>query len=191
MPETIITEFDAVSIKNPYIKFAGDTEAVSFGGIGKVDGETELSEIVKKVEGVEVKKKTTLQKMTLKLSAHVPIAPMRKIFGLSNENLKPGVYAYGSDSKTKSFTLTADVIDEFEDITKLIAFPNCSSSTGLTLSIENGASEVAELQLEFTAMIDVNKKCYYEAIVDELEDPLIAETWRKNFNHDLVAIATP
>ena len=59
---TIITDFDAVSIKNPNIKFQDDIAAVSFGGIGKVDGETDLLEIVKKVEGIEVKRKTTPQK---------------------------------------------------------------------------------------------------------------------------------
>jgi hypothetical protein len=183
---TIITDFDSVSIKNPNIKFQGDLTAVSFGGIGKIDGETELLEIVKKMEGIEVKRKTTPQKMTLKLTAHVPIDPVRKIFGLSNTGLKPGVYSYGSNSKGLPFTLTADVIDEFEDLTKLIAFPNCSSSTGLTLSIENGADTVAELELEFTAMIDDNKNCYYEAIVDELTDPVDATTWRTNFSYDLV-----
>jgi hypothetical protein len=115
-----------------------------------------------------------------------PFDPVRKIFGLSNTGLKPGVYSYGSNSKGLPFVFTGDVIDEFEDVTKLIAFPNCSSSTGLTLSIENGADTVAELELEFTAMVDDNKNCYYEAIVDELTDPADATTWRTNFSYDLV-----
>lgn len=188
---TVITEFDPVSIKNPMIKFKGDTTAQEFGAIGKIDGETELLEIVLKKEGIEVKRKATPQKMTLKLSAHVKIDPLRKVFGLSSTNLKPGVYAYGSDSKGQEFTLTADVIDEFEDVTKLIAFPNCVSSTGLLLSVENGADEVAELELEFTAMVDDNKKCYYEAIVDELDDPTVASKWKSDFNYDLVKLTTP
>ncbi|WP_367590228.1 hypothetical protein [Heyndrickxia ginsengihumi] len=124
--------------------------------------------------------------MTLKINAHVQVAPLRKIFGLSNEGLKPGIYSYGSDSIGEEFVLTADAIDDFEDVTKLIAFPNCSSSTGLTLSIENGADEVAELELEFTAMIDDNNKCYYEAFISELDDPSLADQWRKNFSYDVV-----
>lgn len=187
----VITEFDPVSIKNPTIKFKGDTTAQEFGAIGKIDGETELLEIVLKKEGIETKRKSTPQKMTLKLNAHVLIDPLRKIFGLSNDNLQPGVYAYGSDSKGREFTLTADVIDEFEEVTKLIAFPNCVSSTGLLLSVENGADEVAELELEFTAMVDDNKKCYYEAIVDELEDSTLATKWKTDFNYDLVKLTTP
>ncbi|PTY77352.1 phage tail protein [Heyndrickxia sporothermodurans] len=185
MPTTI-EEFDAVRITNFNIKFKGEQTAQSFGCVGQLEGETEMITIVKKCEGVETKSKSKPQKMTLSLNAHVKVAPLRSIFGLSNEGLKPGVYSYGSNSKSKDFVLTADVIDEFEDLTKLIAFPNCTSSTGLTLSIENGADEVAELELEFTAMVDDNKNCYYEALLDELADTTVAETWRTNFTPDLV-----
>ncbi|PTY79620.1 phage tail protein [Heyndrickxia sporothermodurans] len=185
MPTTI-EEFDAIRITNFNIKFKGEQTAQSFGCVGQLEGETEMITIVKKCEGVETKSKSKPQKMTLTLNSHVKVAPLRSIFGLSNEGLKPGVYSYGSNSKSKDFVLTADVIDEFEDLTKLIAFPNCTSSTGLTLSIENGADEVAELELEFTAMVDDNKNCYYEALLDELADTTVAETWRTNFTPDLV-----
>lgn len=190
MPITI-EEFDSVRITNLCIKFKSEQAAQSFGCVGQIEGETEMLTIVKKCEGVEVKSKSRPQKMTLKLNAHVKVEPLRKIFGLSNAGLKPGVYSYGSDSKGEDFVLTADVVDEFEDLTKLIAFPNCSTSTGLTLSIENGADEVAELEMEYTAMIDNNKKCYYEAFVEELEDETIAEQWRSNFSADLVKATTP
>lgn len=183
-----IKEFSPVRITNFAIKFKGETTASEFGCVGQVEGETEMLTIVKKCEGVEVKSKSKPQKMTLKVTGHVQTAPLRKIFGLSNEGLKPGIYSYGSDSKSKDFILTADVIDEFEDLTKLIAFPNCTSSTGLTISIENGADEVAEMELEFTAMVDSNRQCYYEALINELgeEAETIAETWRTNFSPDLV-----
>ncbi|GIN86977.1 hypothetical protein J6TS2_33630 [Heyndrickxia sporothermodurans] len=186
-----IEEFDSASITNFGIKFKGEEEAQSFGCVGQIEGETEMLTKIKKCEGLEVKSKSKPHKMTLKINAHVKVDPLRKIFGLSNEGLKPGVYAYGSDSKGTDFVLTADVVDDFEDLTKLIAFPNCSSSTGLTLSIENGADEVAELEMEFTAMIDDNKKCYYEALIEELEDEEVAENWRKNFSADLVKVTTP
>ncbi len=192
MGQTTIVEFDPVRITNFGIKFQSDTEAQQFGATGQIDGETEMLTITKKKEGVTVKSISKPQSMTLKINAHVQVAPLRKIFGLSNEGLKPGIYSYGSDSIGEEFVLTADVIDDFEDVTKILAFPNCSSSSGLTISIENGADEVAELELEFTAMVDDNNKCYYEAFIDELDDPTIADQWRSNFSYDLVKeIPTP
>lgn len=187
---TVVTDFDPVSIKNMNIKFQGDATASKFGCIGKIDGQTELLEIVKKCEGIEVKKKSIPQKMKLKITAHVPVSTVRSTFGLSNSGLKPGVYSYGSASKGLPFILTADVIDEFEDVTKIIAFPNCSSATGLTLSVENGADTVAELEMEFTAMVDENKNFYYEAFLTELEDATLADTWRTNFTSSLVKVVT-
>ncbi|TDR51732.1 phage tail protein [Paenilisteria rocourtiae] len=181
---TIIEDFDATRITNLGIKFDGDTASTPFGCTGSVEGETELLELVKKCEGVEVKKRSTPQKMTLTISAHIKVAVLRDIYGLSNEGLQVGVYAYGADSMSKPFVLTADVIDEFEDVTKLIAFPNCTSSTGLKITVENGADEVAEVEIEFTAMIDDYRKCYYDAFIDELT-PATAdeyvELWHTNF----------
>lgn len=188
---TTVEEFDSVRVTNLAAKFKDDEgEAIKFGCAGQMQGESEIQTIVKNCEGVQVKQKSTVTKMTLTVTAHVKVAVIRKIFGLSGAELKPGVYAYGADSKFGNFCLTADVIDEFEDITKLIAFPNCSSNNGFAFNIENGADEVAELEIEFSAMQDDFRKCYYEAIIDELEDPTLADTWRTGFTHELVA-ATP
>lgn len=188
---TTIQEFDPVRITNPGIKFDGETTSTILGCIGQIEGETEIYTVVKNCEGVQTKSKSKVRKMTLKLNAHVKVEPYRKLFGISSDNLKAGVYSYGKNSDVKAFTLTADVIDDFEEVTKLIAFPNCSSNTGLTLKIENGADEVAELELEFDAMIDVNGNCYYEAFEDEITDETLKDTWRTNFTPDLVKIATP
>ncbi|EAC9742620.1 phage tail protein [Listeria monocytogenes] len=190
---TIIEEFDATRVTNVGTKFSGDATSIAFGCLGSIEGETELLELVKKCEGVETKKKTTPQKMSLTLTGHVRVDVLRDVFGLSNEGLKAGVYSYGADSLSKPFVLTADVLDEFEAQTKLIAFSNCVAATGLKITVENGADEVAEVELEFTAMIDDNRKCYYEAIVSELDsadrDAFVTE-WHTNFTPDMV-LATP
>lgn len=131
--------------------------------------------------------------MSLTLNGHVKVPVLRDIFGLSNEGLKAGVYSYGADSLSKPFVLTADVLDEFEAQTKLIAFSNCVAATGLKITVENGADEVAEVELEFTAMIDDNRKCYYEAIISELDEAdkdAFVKQWHTNFTPDMV-IATP
>ncbi|EAG8839284.1 phage tail protein [Listeria monocytogenes] len=190
---TIIEEFDATRVTNVGTKFSEDATSIAFGCLGSIEGETELLELVKKCGGVETKKKTTPQKMSLTLNGHVKVPVLRDIFGLSNEGLKAGVYSYGADSLSKPFVLTADVLDEFEAQTKLIAFSNCVAATGLKITVENGADEVAEVELEFTAMIDDNRKCYYEAIISELDEAdkdAFVKQWHTNFTPDMV-IATP
>jgi len=190
---TVIEQFDAVSIKNASIQVKQPdgtiTPGTKFGAVGSIEGETTLLELIKTEEGVEVKKKVKPQKMDLTISAHVPVQVVRELFGISNTDLEPGVYAYGADSEGKEFALTGDVIDEFEDVTKLIAFPNCVSAAGFAFTIENGASSVAEMEISLTAYPDSNKKIMYDALIEELTDTTIADTWHEEFDRSLVELA--
>jgi hypothetical protein len=192
----VVEQFDPVSIKNASVQFkeAGGThaEGTPFGAIGTIGGETTLLELIKRSEGVEVAKKVKPQKMTLTLSARVKAQVLRDVYGIKTEELKPGVYSYGKDSVGKEFILTADEIDEFEDITKLVAFPNCTAASGFSFSIENGASEVAELSVTFEAYPDEYGEILYEAYVSELEDTTVQEQWHTAFTRTLVeAIPAP
>jgi hypothetical protein len=192
---TVVTEFDAVSIKNASVQFieAGvQTPGTSFGATGSIEGETESIIIEKKSAGLTTKSVTKPTKMNLTYSGHFPVAVLRKLFGLSNEGLKPGVYSYGQHSKGTNFVLTADVVDEFEDVTKLIAFPNVSNSTGLKIqAIENGAEEVAQVEFEFTALPDAKGQLYYEALEPEIDDQTVVTQWHTQFNPTLVEVVTP
>lgn len=193
---TVVESFDSTKITNASTQFFAEDgtqqEGVKFPCIGSVEGETTLKELIKKCEGVEVAKKTKPEKHDLTISAHVPVAIVRELFGITNEDLKPGVYKYSQNSKGKRFVFTADVIDEFEEITKLIAFPNVVSTTGFKFAIENGADEVAEMEVEVTAYPDAKTNLYYEAYISELEDPSIADTWHTAFDYSLVeAIPSP
>lgn len=194
MAKNIIKEFDSVTITNASIQFfdgGEQQEGTAFGCIGQIETETEIVEIVKRCEGVERKKVSKPQKTDGTVSAHIPINVFRDFFGLTNKDLKPGVYSYGTQSKGKRFVFTADVVDEFEDVTKLIAFSNCSSASGLKFTIENGADEVAELELEFTGLPDDNKQIYYEALIPEIEDETVKEQWHTMFTPELVKLTTP
>ncbi|MFC0525776.1 phage tail protein [Pontibacillus salicampi] len=192
---TAVETFDAVSVKNTSIQFIDSDgtqqDGSPIGCVGTIGGETELKEIVKRCEGVEKKKKTKPIKMNLTLSAHVKQSVLRGIFGLSNQGMKPGIYKYSEDADAKDFILTADVIDEFEDVTKLIAFGNCTSATGLKFTVENGADELALMELEFTAYTDDKGNFMYEALIPELDDDTIKDTWHTQFNTSLVEVATP
>jgi hypothetical protein len=191
---TVVQEFDAVSIKNASIQFikAGVQQAgTKFGALGSIEGETEIIEIVKKVEGIEAKRKSKPVKMNMTVSAHIPVQVARDFFGLNTTGLKPGIWAYGTLSKGTQFVFTADVIDEFEDVVKLIAFSNCSNSTGFKISVENGSDEVAMLELEFTALKDTLNNFYYEALVAELSDATVATQWHTQFTPTLVKVPAP
>ncbi|MGE6756263.1 phage tail protein [Rossellomorea sp. NPDC071047] len=189
MMATIVEQFDSIRITNASVQFIeGGTqqEGEKFGSLGSVEGETTLKELIKKEEGVEVRKKSKPEKMDLTISAHIKVAVIRKFFGINSNGLKPGVYQYGQDSKGVEFVLTADVIDEFEDVTKLVAFPKCVSATGFKFTIENGGDEVALMEVQLTAYPDIMRQCMYEAFVSELDDPTIAEQWHSQFNRSLV-----
>lgn len=193
---TVVTEFDAVSLKNVTAQFkSGGTPAAgtSFGCAGSIEGETESIQIIKKCGGVAKKTMLKPQKMNLTYIGHLPVKVLRDVFGLSNQGLKPGIYSYGQNSKGKEFILTANVVDEFEDITKLIAFPATSSSEGLKIqTIENGAEEVAQVELSFSVLPDELGNFYYEALVPELSDSTVSTKWHTAFNRSLVeALPTP
>ncbi|WP_078430483.1 phage tail protein [Alkalihalobacterium alkalinitrilicum] len=185
---TIVENFDSMAIKNSSVQFfknGQQQEGTKFGCVGSLGGETTLKEIIKRCEGVEVRKLTKPEKVDITVSAHIPVAVVRDLFGINSEDLKPGVYKYSQNSRGKEFVFTADVIDEFEDVVKLIAFPKCSSATGFRFTIENGADEVAELEVEITAYPDSKKNLYYEAFVSEV-DETVADQWHQTFSYELV-----
>ncbi|QWH10354.1 phage tail protein [Bacillus mycoides] len=164
MPTTTIDVFDAVEIKNASVLFKGDTVTSPFGCIGKLDAETEIKSIAKLCGGVPKKKKSKPTQVKVKISGHMELKVARKIFGLKNEGLIDGVYSYGIESVGEDFSFVAEEYDTFEDNNRLIAFPNCSAATGFVKSIENGADELAEFEVEITALPDTYGEFYYEGI---------------------------
>lgn len=187
----VLTEFDSWSIANSSIQFLnGSTQnpGIKFGSVGTISFEPETSTLSKREGRVITKEKVITTKLNVTVSAHIPITVARDFFGLNNEGLKPGVYSYGEGSLGKDFVWTADVVDDFEDITKLIAFPKASNSAGLTLSIDSTQEELALLEVSFSAVADSGGQFYYEALVPELEDTTIVDKWHTEFNRELVAV---
>lgn len=180
-----IIEFDAMRIRNASLQYEDDTPTDKFECLGSIEGETEMRTIVKRCEGVVRKSKSFPISHSLTLTGYVPVKTLRNVFGISSEGLKAGVYSYGVDSKGKDFCLTVDVIDDFEDIVKLVAFPNSNSATGLKYSIDNDADETAYVELEFDVNPDEAGQFYYEAFVDEV-DATVSNQWHINFTRELV-----
>lgn len=191
----VVEQFDSWDISNASIQFfEGGTKlpGTKFGCVGTMTSEPETVVLSKRCGRATIREKTVTTKLNVTVSAHVEVQVLRDYFGLSNGDLKPGVYSYGSDSLGKDFVFTADVTDLFEDNVKLIAFPQAANSTGFTINIDTSQEELAMLELSFSAVADVANQFYYEAIVAELDDPTIAETWHTDFTRDLVAaVETP
>lgn len=191
MSITKVETFYPVDIKNVNLKFKGESEtAINFGCTAVLSGETEMRTVQATCGGVVLHEKSKPIRMTGTISGHAKVEVLRKYFGLKNDGLKKGVYSYGLDSQGGDFTLTADVIDDFQDFLKVMAFPNGANITGFTFSIDKSNDEVAPVELSFVAKPDEAGKFYYEAYASELEEGLI-ESWRTNFSYDLVKVETP
>ncbi|HHY0836440.1 TPA: hypothetical protein ACVW80_002368 [Bacillus thuringiensis] len=115
----VIEEFDSMTIVNSSIQFKkkGKQEpGTKFGCVGTIEGEPEIKEMKKTCGGVTLKKKSKTTEIKVTVSAHVPVNVVRDYFGFDTTGLKPGIWAYGSESKGNDFVFTADVVDEFQEI---------------------------------------------------------------------------
>lgn len=181
--EKVYSDFE---VKETSIKFAGDEQATPVGGVGSLEESFNVKSITKKSEGTVIKNRVKSDGSgELKLSLHMRYDLYTKTYGMIFEELKTGVYAYGSNSDHKEFTLTAIVLDE-DGIEKYIAYPKCIANSGIAKKIENGAEEVAEMELTIAVSRDDKGNTKYEAISEEIGETISKETWLTNFNYDLV-----
>lgn len=171
-------------------KFKGEESYQSVECIGNLEEEMTAKSVTKSCRGVVRKRRTKgTGEGTLKLTAHIPYAVYTKAFGMELDSLVKGVKAYGRNSVHPEISIVAHVVDE-DDNEKLKAYPNSVVTTGVTRKIENGAEEVAEIELEIGVMPDAYGNGLYEVAVEDLEDDSIAEKWMTEFNPDMVQVAT-
>ena len=182
-----MSDFSATQIKNASVQMFNDgvkETGTKFGCMGTLESETEVREKTKVCEGkTEIRVIPLYQ--TITVGAHIELEVLRNMYGLSNEDLKAGVYKYGINAKHKNFVFTADEIDEFGDVVKLKAYPNCTATSGMNVSIDNDADEVAYVEMEFRANPDEKGEIMYEAVVSEV-DPTIAGGWHTDFTPTLI-----
>lgn len=179
----IFSEFEIIE---QHIKVAGEDTYEDMNCVGSIEEELAVRTITKKCRGRIRKKRTRgTGDGTLKESLHVPRTVYNKIYDMTREKLAKGVYAYGENSKHPEFSLTQKVLDEDENV-KYKAYPRCILSSGPSRKIENGAEEVAELEMTIDLMPDENGECMYEALESELESEEIKQQWLTNFSLELV-----
>ena len=182
--------FAEYKVTNLTSKFGEDTTATKMGCTGTMELEMNVKTVTKSCEGVVVKSRTKGDGTgTLTLTMHCKHSELVKMRGMELDTLKEGVYAYGRNSAHKEFCLTAEVYDE-DDVKKLIAFPRVIATNGIVSSIENGAEEVAQVEIQLTVQPDDFGNGYYEAIESQLTDETIKTSWLENFTPALVQTAT-
>lgn len=182
MTKGVFSEFE---VKEQWIKVAGEENYSTMSCVGSSEEELEVKVITKKCRGVKAKEKVKgTGSGTLTESLHVPRDVYNKMYNMTRENLKKGVYAYGQNSSHPEFSITQRVLDE-DDEEKLKAYPRCILESGPKRSIENGQEEVPELELTITLLPDNNGECMYEALKSELEEE-IAKKWLEHFDTSLV-----
>lgn len=176
--------FSNFEIKNASIKFKDAEAYVKLGCVGKADDELEVKVVTKNCEGVLAKSVARgAGSGTLSMTLHMNYDLYVEAFGMDQEGLATGVMAYGRNSRHKEFALVAQIYDE-DGNEKLVAYPRCVMSSAPSASIENGAEEVAEIEIEINLFADDNGNVKYEAIAELAEG--IADSWMTNWTPDLM-----
>jgi len=173
------------------IKVAGESEYTRDDCIGTLTVERETKTITKSCRGVVKKRKTKpTGNGSITLKMHIKLNLYRKLHAMVSTGLQPGVYAFDNTTPMPEFSLTARVKDE-DDVIMFKAFPRCKIEEINSLEIENGAEEVAEVELKAAYMPDDYNKGEYEAIEDELTGEVLnAENWMTSFSSELAQLGS-
>ena len=178
--------FSEYELREMGVKFDGATEYVAANCVGSCEEELNVKIITKMCRGVVFKKTVKgAGDGKLAISMHLPWEVFTKAYGMELTTLKDGVKAYGENSRHKSFAITQHVFDE-DGEEKFKAYPNCIIETGVSRKIENGAEEVAEVELEVSLQPDEYGNCVYEALASELEDATLKSNWMTKFEPSMV-----
>ncbi len=165
-------------------KFVGDDAYQSAKCIGAAEEEMEVKVVTKLCRGVISKERVKpTGRGTVKLTLHIPYAIYKAMFGLELDSLIDGVSGYGRNSVHKNFCMVAHVTDE-DGVEKLVAYPNCVVKTGKSRKIENGAEEVAQVEIEVSVSPDNYGQGLYEALAEDIE--ALKDQWMTAFSPDLV-----
>jgi hypothetical protein len=183
---SVFSEFEVDQLG---FKFKDDDAYQSAECIGSYEEAMDSKVITKKCRGV-VKKKIVkgTGTGTIKITAHIPYDIYTTLYGMNLDSLIAGVKGYGLNSVHPTFGLVAHVKDEDGNV-KYKAYPNCVIESGKSNKIENGAEEVAELELEISVSPDDYGQGVYEALDDGLDDT-VSGKWMTAFTPELVKKTT-
>ena len=178
--------FSEYEVREMGIKFKSGTEYQTANCVGSSEEEMESKVISKSCRGVVVKKSVKgTGTGTLSLSLHMPYAIYTQAYGMDLDSLIDGVKAYGQNSVHEGFAITQHVFDE-DGVEMFKAYPNCIIESGKTAKTENGAEEVAEIELEISLMPDEHGNGMYQALASELTEGTAKNSWMTAFTPEMV-----
>lgn len=179
--------FSEYELREMGIKFKDAENYETVECIGSCEEELESKTVSKKCRGVVKKTRTKgTGNGILKISAHIPYKIYEQAYGMDLDSLKEGIKAYGENSVHKEFSTTQLVKDEDGNI-KYKAYPNCMIKTGIVRKIENGAEEVAELELEVSVMPDEYGNGMYEILESEATTEITSD-WMTKFTPSMAQV---
>lgn len=183
METTVFSEYEARELN---IIFP-DNSYVTVECLGTIEEEATVRKVEKKCRGVVRKSRTRgTGSGTIKISAHMPYQGYLKLHAMdSDDKLIDGVHAYGNKSLHPNVVVTSDLYDE-DDNRKFKAWPKCTATTGPVRKTENGAEEVAEVEIEFAYSPDDYGNGVYECLYADLEDDTAKTSWLTGFKPEMV-----
>lgn len=189
---TYSSVFSKYELRKMGVKISGSSGSPAYKSadcVGTFEEELDVKVVTKMCRGVQVKTRPRgAGTGTATISAHIPYDIYCAMFDMDGrDDLKEGVQGYGSGNFHKEFSIVADVYDE-DDNELLLAYPRCIVQTGPNTSIENGAEEVAEIEVEVSLMPDEYGYCRYEAVVSALASgsTITAANWLSSFTPEMV-----
>lgn len=181
--------FSEFEVKKTCFKFKDAAKALAADCTGSLEEEMTSKTVTKKCRGVTVKSVTKgTGEGTLNIALHIPYEIYKEGLGMELETLKDGVLAYGSNSVHKEFCYTNLVEDE-DGNEKLKAYPHCTFANKPTVTIENGAEEVALVEGTINVTPDEYGNGVYEALSEGLVED-VKTAWLENFTPALVQVAS-
>lgn len=182
--------FSEYELREMGVKFKSGENYIAANCVGSCEEELNVKIITKMCRGVVFKKTVKgAGDGKLTISMHLPWEIFTQAYGMNLETLVEGVKAYGEFSRHESFSITQHVFDE-DNEEKFKAYPNCIIETGVARKIENGAEEVAEVELEVSLQPDEYGNCVYEALASELQDETLKTNWMTKFEPSMVQVAS-
>ena len=173
--------FSEYEVREMGFKFKTDSAYKSANCVGSSTEEMNAKVITKSCRGVVVKK-TVKGDGTgkISLSLHMPYDTYVQAYGMNLDSLVEGVQAYGKNSVHETFAVVQHVFDE-DGNEMFKAYPNCIIESGKTSKTENGAEEVAEIEMEISVMPDEFGNGVYQALASELQDSNLKTKWMTGF----------
>ena len=182
--------FSEYELREMGFKFDGSVTYQSANCVGSCSEELETKVVVKKCRGTVAKKRVSgTGNGTLSIKMHCPVEIYNAAYGMELDSLIDGVKAYGRNSVHKSFSVVQHVYDE-DGKEKFKAYPNCIMESGVKRTIENGAEEIAEIEMDISIQPDEYGNGMYEALASEITENTVKTKWMTGFTPDMVQVVS-